>query len=127
LFFAKKYFTDVLGHCREGETNCWFSILGTFPSYRVPEATKDVNVHFFIQSYYATDITAANFCELYQRFPGKFWIYYVCRQIGKPTGDRQIDREDKAIRHYVCENVPKRDSFVQNLMLKKAEKGYFVN
>jgi hypothetical protein len=27
----------------------------------------------------------------------------------------------------VCENVPKRDSFVQNLMLKKAEKGYFVN
>jgi len=30
LFFGKKKLTGVLEHCREGETNCWFSIFCCF-------------------------------------------------------------------------------------------------
>jgi hypothetical protein len=52
---SKKTPTGVLEHCREGETNCWFSIIGAFLSDRIPEATKDVNVHFFINSFTLRD------------------------------------------------------------------------
>jgi hypothetical protein len=41
--------TGVLEHCREGETNCWVSILRAFIS-DVPKAMNDVNVHFCIHS-----------------------------------------------------------------------------
>ena len=40
----------VLEHCREGETNSWFSIFGAFPSDGIPMVMKDVNVHLFIHS-----------------------------------------------------------------------------
>ena len=53
--------TGVLQYCREGETNCWFPIFRGFPSDRIPKATKDVNVHFFINR--------SNSCKLYQRIP----------------------------------------------------------
>jgi len=42
--------TAVLEHCREGETNCRFSIFRAFPSDLFFRVTKDVRVHFFIQS-----------------------------------------------------------------------------
>ena len=32
-----------------------FPIFGTFPSDRIPKATEEVNVHFFIHSYYASE------------------------------------------------------------------------
>jgi hypothetical protein len=41
----------VLEHCREGETNCWFPILLSFLSDRIPEAKKDANIRFFIHSF----------------------------------------------------------------------------
>ena len=41
----------MLEHCREGETNCWFYILGVFPSEGIPKVMKDVNVHFLIHSF----------------------------------------------------------------------------
>jgi hypothetical protein len=59
--------TGVLEHWREGETNCWFSILVAFPSDRIPKATNDVNEHYFIHS--------SNSYKLYQRIPGTFWSY----------------------------------------------------
>jgi hypothetical protein len=37
----------VLEHCREGETNCWFSTFRAFPSDRIPKATKDANGQSF--------------------------------------------------------------------------------
>jgi hypothetical protein len=37
----------MLGHCHEGETNCWLSIFGAFPSDRISKLTKDVNLHIF--------------------------------------------------------------------------------
>jgi len=39
-------------------------IFGVFPSDRIPKATKEVNTHFFIHSYYASEflsIIPANF------------------------------------------------------------------
>jgi hypothetical protein len=39
--------TDVLEHCRDGESNCWFSILGAFPSDGICRATKDVSARIF--------------------------------------------------------------------------------
>ena len=36
----------MLEHCREGETECWFTIFGgggAFPSARMPKGTEDVN------------------------------------------------------------------------------------
>ena len=56
--------TGVLEHCREGETNCWFSTFRAFPSDSIPKATKDVGVHFFIHS--------SNSCKFYQRISGTF-------------------------------------------------------
>ena len=47
--------TGVLQHCREGETNCWFFIFRAFPSNRIPKATKDAEVHFFIHCFNFTD------------------------------------------------------------------------
>ena len=41
----------MLEFCRGGETNCWFSIFGGFPSVSLPKATKDVSVDLFIQSF----------------------------------------------------------------------------
>ena len=38
--------TGVLDDCREGETNCWFSIFGAFLSDCIPKGTKDVSVNF---------------------------------------------------------------------------------
>ena len=43
--------TGVLEHFREGETNCLFFIFGAFSSDRIPKATKDIGVHFFIHSF----------------------------------------------------------------------------
>jgi len=37
---------------------------GSFPSDRIPKATKYISVNFFIHS--------NNSCQLYQRFPGNF-------------------------------------------------------
>ena len=70
---------SVLSHCsllRNIDQNrpvCWsivvkekptvgFTFPGTFPSNRIPEATNDVSVHFFMHS--------INSCKLYQRIPG---------------------------------------------------------
>jgi len=36
----------MLEHCREEQTNCWFTIFGAFPSDSIPKATKDVSEHF---------------------------------------------------------------------------------
>jgi len=55
--------TGVLEHCREEETNCSPSV-GTFPSYPVPKATKDVHIHYFIHNSIS--------CKLCQRIPGTF-------------------------------------------------------
>ena len=40
--------TGVLEHFREGETGCWSSILGAFPSDPIPKTTKNFSVHFFL-------------------------------------------------------------------------------
>ena len=46
-----------------------FFIFGTFPSDRIPKATKDVNVHSFIHS--------SNTSKLYERIPEGFISYYL--------------------------------------------------
>jgi hypothetical protein len=61
----------VLEHCREGETNCWFSIfraVSFWPHHsdRIPKTTKDVSQYTFLHS-----------CNFYQRIPGTFRNYYV--------------------------------------------------
>jgi hypothetical protein len=38
----------LLEHCFEVATDCWFLIFGAFLSDRIPKATKDINVTFFI-------------------------------------------------------------------------------
>ena len=40
--------TGGLEHCPERETSCCLAIFGAFPSDRIPKATNDVYVHFFI-------------------------------------------------------------------------------
>jgi hypothetical protein len=62
----------VLEHCREGEIKCWFSIFRTFPSHRIPKATKDVIVHFPSHS--------SNTFKLYQRIYVKYdsELWEVC-------------------------------------------------
>ena len=65
--------TGVLENCREVETNCWFSIFGSFTFDRIPKATKNVNVHFFIHS--------SNTSILYERIPGSFISYYLQPEI----------------------------------------------
>jgi hypothetical protein len=42
----------VLEHSREGETNAYFSLFGVFRSDRIPKATNDFGVYFFIHSFY---------------------------------------------------------------------------
>ena len=56
----------MLELCRDGETNSWFSIFWAFTS-DIPKATKDVNVHFSVQS---------NLCQSYQRISGNFEFKY---------------------------------------------------
>ena len=50
----------MLEYCHEEETDCWVPILGAFPSDRIPTATKDVKVHFFINSNQYLSIIPAN-------------------------------------------------------------------
>jgi len=40
----------MLEHCRERKTT-GSPFLGAFRSYRIPKATKDVNVHFLIHGF----------------------------------------------------------------------------
>jgi hypothetical protein len=42
----------VLEYCRERETKSFFSFFGVYRSDRIPKATDDIGVHFFIHSYY---------------------------------------------------------------------------
>jgi len=56
--------TSVLERCW-GKTNCRFSTFQAFPSDRIPNATKDDSVHFFIHS--------SNSCKFDQRISGTFW------------------------------------------------------
>jgi len=56
--------SGVLEHCREGDTNCLFSIFLAYPSNHLSEAMKVINVHFFINS--------SNSCKLYQGIRGNF-------------------------------------------------------
>lgn len=74
--------TGVLEHCLEIETDPWFLIFGTFLSDRFPKATKDINVHFFIQRFTFKDepikdnsLAVINSCKLYHRIPRTFWSY----------------------------------------------------
>jgi hypothetical protein len=52
--------TGVPKLCRESEPNDDSPYFGAFSSERIPKATKDVKVHFFIHSYSTTDIISAN-------------------------------------------------------------------
>jgi len=45
---------------------------GAFPSDRVPKGKKDLNVRFFILSYYFAGAVPAISCKLYQRNLGTF-------------------------------------------------------
>jgi hypothetical protein len=68
--------TDALEHCFEVTTDCWFLIFRAFLSDRIPKATKDINVHLFIQRFTLRDelimdnsLDAINSCKLSQRIP----------------------------------------------------------
>ena len=63
----------VLEHCREGETNCWFSIFRELPSDRLPKAMEVVIAYCYIHSF----TSCSNSSKLYQRIPGTFWRHYL--------------------------------------------------
>jgi hypothetical protein len=68
MFFTKKSLTKpdrCAGALSLGRNKLMvLHFSGAFPTDRIPEATKEVNVHLFIQS--------SKFCKLYQQIPGTF-------------------------------------------------------
>ena len=52
----------VLEHCRDGKPKVGSQFFGAFPFDRIPKATEDVDVCFFIHS--------GNSCKLCQRIAG---------------------------------------------------------
>ena len=84
-FFVKKSLTNtdrVLEHCPEVETDCCLLIFRAFLSDRIPKATKDINVHFFMQRFtfrgeliLDNSLAVKNSRKLYQRIPRTSWSY----------------------------------------------------
>jgi hypothetical protein len=69
----------VLEHFREGTQTIGSPFFGAFLSDCIPKATKNVSVHFFIQSVTVRDgpilekaLAIKRSCKLYQRVPGTF-------------------------------------------------------
>jgi len=99
----------VLEHCLQVETDCWFLIFGTFLSDRIPKATKDINMHFFIQRFTCKDeltkdnsLAVKNSCKLYQRIPRTFWSYL-----------HEIDWEMRVISPHLKDPSPRRAQYAR--------------